>query len=38
VKTEVGLREVIIHAWSWLNYKPVYSNVMTPVNRGTCFL
>jgi hypothetical protein len=21
----VGLREVVIHAWSWLNYKPVYS-------------
>jgi hypothetical protein len=22
----VGLREVVIHAWSWLNYKPVYSD------------
>ena len=21
----MGLREVVIHAWSWLNYKPVYS-------------
>ena len=22
----MGLREVVIHAWSWLNYKPVYSD------------
>lgn len=21
----MGLREVVIHAWSWLNYKPVYA-------------
>lgn len=22
----MGLREVVIHAWSWLNYKPVYAD------------
>ncbi|MFD8899929.1 hypothetical protein [Streptomyces ardesiacus] len=26
----VGLREVVIHAWSWLNYKPVYSDSDNP--------
>ncbi|WP_037923439.1 hypothetical protein [Streptomyces violaceorubidus] len=26
----MGLREVVIHAWSWLNYKPVYSDGDNP--------
>ncbi|MFJ4473241.1 hypothetical protein ACIP2X_37905 [Streptomyces sp. NPDC089424] len=26
----MGLREVVIHAWSWLNYKPVYSGGDAP--------
>jgi hypothetical protein len=29
----VGLREVVIHAWSWLNYKPIYSNDLGVPNR-----
>ncbi|WP_039942971.1 hypothetical protein [Streptomyces himastatinicus] len=28
-----GLRSVIIHAWSWLNYKPIYSNDLGMPNR-----
>ncbi|MFF9787189.1 hypothetical protein [Streptomyces nigrescens] len=29
----MGLREVVIHAWSWLNYKPIYSNDLGMPNR-----
>ncbi|MER6844842.1 hypothetical protein [Streptomyces platensis] len=29
----MGLREVAIHAWSWLNYKPIYSNDLGMPNR-----
>jgi hypothetical protein len=29
----VGLRQIAIHAWSWLNYKPVYSDSMGMPNR-----
>jgi len=29
----VSLREVVIHAWSWLNYKPVYSGHHGMPNR-----
>ena len=29
----MGLRQIAIHAWSWLNYKPVYSDAMGMPNR-----
>ncbi|MFD8516589.1 hypothetical protein ACFV27_37295 [Streptomyces antimycoticus] len=29
----MGLRSVVIHAWSWLNYKPVYSDHLGMPNR-----
>ncbi|MFI0156219.1 hypothetical protein [Streptomyces lydicus] len=29
----MGLREVVIHAWSWLNYKPIYSDQLGMPNR-----
>jgi hypothetical protein len=29
----VSLRSVVIHAWSWLNYKPVYSDSLGMPNR-----
>lgn len=29
----MGLREVVIHAWSWLNYKPLFSDQMGMPNR-----
>lgn len=29
----MGLRQIAIHAWSWLNYKPVYSDSMGMPNR-----
>ncbi|GAA0501469.1 hypothetical protein [Streptomyces olivaceiscleroticus] len=29
----MGLREVVIHAWSWLNYKPIYANDLGMPNR-----
>jgi hypothetical protein len=29
----VGLRSVVIHAWSWLNYKPIYSDHLGMPNR-----
>jgi hypothetical protein len=29
----VGLRQIAIHAWSWLNYKPVYSDALGMPNR-----
>ncbi|WP_448333478.1 hypothetical protein [Streptomyces sp. DSM 41534] len=29
----MGLRSVVIHAWSWLNYKPIYSDALGMPNR-----
>ncbi|MEU6925448.1 hypothetical protein [Streptomyces sp. NPDC046631] len=29
----MGLRQIAIHAWSWLNYKPVYSDATGMPNR-----
>lgn len=29
----MGLRQIAIHAWSWLNYKPVYSDSQGMPNR-----
>lgn len=29
----MGLRQIAIHAWSWLNYKPIYSDAMGMPNR-----
>ncbi|WP_093804011.1 hypothetical protein [Streptomyces sp. Wb2n-11] len=29
----MGLREIAIHAWSWLNYKPVYSDAQGMPSR-----
>ncbi|MGW5689782.1 hypothetical protein ACWEWX_02125 [Streptomyces asiaticus] len=29
----MGLRSVVIHAWSWLNYKPIYSDQLGMPNR-----
>ena len=29
----MGLRQIAIHAWSWLNYKPVYSDAQGMPNR-----
>ena len=29
----MGLRSVVLHAWSWLNYKPIYSDALGMPNR-----
>lgn len=33
----MGLRQIAIHAWSWLNYKPIYAEAMTGMPNHRAF-